>query len=80
LLATFDDIVSLVGVRLTTWGASTTISLLLVLLVAWGVFSLPKFNKLACAFYLDEVFNIAFVTSFSLVGVPLVTRGPFLFN
>ncbi len=33
LLATSNDNVSLVGVRLTTWGAFATVSLLLVLLV-----------------------------------------------
>jgi hypothetical protein len=75
LLATFDDIISLVGVHLTTWGPSPTVSLLLVLLVAWGVISLLGLDKLAYAFYLDGVSKIVSVASFSLIGVPLVVRG-----
>jgi len=77
LLATYDDIVSLVGACLITWGAYATISLLLVVLVAWGVFFLHGLDKLACAFYLDGVSKIAFVARFSLAGVPLVARGTF---
>ncbi len=46
-----------------------------MLLVAWGVFSLLGFDKLACGFYLDGFSRIAFVASFSLIGVPLVARG-----
>ncbi len=48
-----------------------------MLLVAWGVFSLLGFDKLACAFYLNGVSRITFVASFSLVEVPLVVRGGF---
>jgi hypothetical protein len=48
-----------------------------VLLVAWGVFSLPRLDKLACAFCLNGVSKIALVVSFSLVGVPLVATGAF---
>ncbi len=77
LLATSNDIVSLVGVRLTTWGAFAAVSLLLVMLVAWGVFSLPRLDKLNYASYLDGVSRIAFVANFSLVGVPLVAKGAF---
>jgi len=77
LLTTSDDIMFLVRVRLTAWDASTTISLLLVLLVAWGVFSLLGLDKLACAFCLDGVSRIASIASFSLVRVPLVARGAF---
>ncbi len=77
LLTTSNDIVSLIGVRLTTWGASSIISLLLVLLVAWGVFTLPRLDKLTCAFCLNGVFRITFVASFSLIGVPLVAMGAF---
>jgi hypothetical protein len=77
LLTTSDDIVSLVGVRLITWGASAIISLLMVLLVAWGVFSLLSLEKFTCAFCLNGVSKIIFVTNFSLVGVPLVVMRAF---
>jgi hypothetical protein len=77
LLTTFDDIIFLIKVCLTTWGASTTISLLLVLLVAWGVFSLLGLDKLAYVLCLDGFYRIAFIVSFSLFGVPLVAMGAF---
>ncbi len=59
--------------HLTTWGVYATISLFLVLSVAWVVFCLLRLDKLVCAFCLNGVYKIAYVASFSfLVGLPLV--------